>query len=682
MAICVLSGQGRPLSTDFVLGALTHQMQRRLPHLPGRGNNRLYLGNGSVFYVDCGSHPEIASAECRTPTDAVANLLAGLKLVAQMASRLPDVLDAGATPSIFRTNVDYAGRVSWGFHENYCGNRRVYNYIDWLTPHIVTRLVFTGSGGLDPFSPGIRYSLSPRVAFINAAVSGVATSGERAIFNTRDQSLANGYSRIHVIAGNLCCSENSLFLTIGTTALIVALAELAPHCALKIIDPIAAMRSCAHHPFKALRVQLKGIKTWMTAAGVQRYLLDTIENRLDHRWPEWAPAVCKAWRDALDDLESPSMSQSRFDWPLKHALFNREMQRHGLTQETVDAASDVLESISAASPPVDADVRNLDCSAIQIMRRNGILSRTAIKRAERMLAAHGLCWSHIDAVAALRTQLCRLDMQFGELLNGVHATLTQKSLIPDHRVVTDQMINHAMTEAPLGSRATLRAHWIKKLSRHHTPYQCDWDCIVGPDGHLNLSDPFACHAEFAPCARKPADGNGALEYLTWRMQALSAYLEGDYAAATRLLRQCMIVEFETESCHCHLARIAITQGPEHFSLAVKETSAAWAQRTAAPAYVVPRILWLRLALSYVLPPGVHGFGPPRLNLAYLKSALDVPRCEMEWTMDPVLAVLTPLVNAEQLALLTALVAACGDACYVPALDEHPAWHAARPRPVR
>jgi hypothetical protein len=55
---------------------------------------------------------------------------------------------------------------------------------------------------------------------------------------------------------------------------------------------------------------------------------------------------------------------------------------------------------------------------------------------------------------------------------------------------------------------------------------------------------------------------------------------------------------------------------------------------------------------------------------------------MEWTMDPVLAVLTPLVNAEQLALLTALVAACGDACYVPALDEHPAWHAARPRPVR
>ena len=76
-------------------------------------NNRLYLGNGGVFYVDCGDHPEYATPECVTPAEAVSHLRAGERLVERLAHIAGEEL-AADTIMVSRTNVDYRGREHFG----------------------------------------------------------------------------------------------------------------------------------------------------------------------------------------------------------------------------------------------------------------------------------------------------------------------------------------------------------------------------------------------------------------------------------------------------------------------------------------------------------------------------------------------------------------------------------------
>jgi len=78
------------------------------------------------------------------------------------------------------------------------------------------------------------------------------------------------------------------------------------------------------------KVQVKrGTRELMTAAQIQRHLLACIEPRVGWAgFPDWAGEVCAAWKQALDLVEMQAIDESRaFDWPLKFALFRREIAR-------------------------------------------------------------------------------------------------------------------------------------------------------------------------------------------------------------------------------------------------------------------------------------------------------------------------------------------------------------------
>ena len=230
---------------------------------------------------------------------------------------------------------------------------------NWLVPHLVSRIAYTGSGGLDPLSPGIRLSISPRVAHIDHVVSAESTSS-RGIFHTRDESLATGYTRIHVLAGDNACSQRSTWLKIGTTALIVAFADAEGSDAhwITLLDPVEAMQGFARDVRHRTKVRLKrGSTVLMTAVEIQRWLLSRIEVRAGgDRFPDWAAAVCDAWKQALDLIESPAIEHSHaLDWPLKFGLFRREIVRRGFTEPVISAWSEALERLSRSVPPDAAE---------------------------------------------------------------------------------------------------------------------------------------------------------------------------------------------------------------------------------------------------------------------------------------------------------------------------------------
>ena len=111
--------EGRALPTGAVVGALAQVAQRTLAYLPG-GGSRMFLASGGLFYVDCGNHPEVATPECTTPSEAVCHLRAGERMVARLASLARDELKAEAV-LVCRSNVDYSG-ATWGCHESILGN--------------------------------------------------------------------------------------------------------------------------------------------------------------------------------------------------------------------------------------------------------------------------------------------------------------------------------------------------------------------------------------------------------------------------------------------------------------------------------------------------------------------------------------------------------------------------------
>jgi hypothetical protein len=137
---------------------------------------------------------------------------------------------------------------------------------------------------------------------------------------------------------------------------------------------------------------------------------------------------------------------------------------------------------------------------IDFLHAHGYLSTDVIRKARRLLAEQGLSWSGLDEFIELRRELCAIDVWFGELTTGIFESLDQKGVIPDHRVVTETEIRSASVEAPLGTRAAVRARWIEHLSDRRDRYVCGWSGISGEYAQLNLSDPFATEARWERAA--------------------------------------------------------------------------------------------------------------------------------------------------------------------------------------
>lgn len=165
--------------------------------------------------------------------------------------------------------------------------------------------------------------------------------------------------------------------------------------------------------------------------------------------------------------------------------------------------------------------------------------------------------------------------------------------------------------------------------------------------------------------------------LELRTLALACYKIGDYSRARDLLKRVLEHQFELPSTHCHLARIGILSGRE--GEARDHAKKAWEYRSEAQPYVLPRILWLQLALAFLQNSRCKSSDPiPQELLGRLKAALQSPDAHVEWSMDPVLAHLKSKIPPEVHELLAALVAALSDRAKLADLDRFPAWRAAKP----
>ena len=127
-------------------------------------SSNVFLENGSRLYLDVGSHPEYATAECDSLTQLVTHDRAGERilegLVADAERRLQEEGIHGDI-YLFKNNTDSAGN-SYGCHENYLVERdgEFSKFTDVLIPFLVSRQVYAGAGKVLQTARGAMYCIA------------------------------------------------------------------------------------------------------------------------------------------------------------------------------------------------------------------------------------------------------------------------------------------------------------------------------------------------------------------------------------------------------------------------------------------------------------------------------------------------------------------------------------------
>ena len=400
---------GRGLSADEVARYLFRKVVAW-----GRSSN-VFLRNGSRLYLDVGSHPEYATAECDDWRQLVTHDRAGERILEGLVSDAQQRLEHEGLPGrihLFKNNTDSAGN-SYGCHENYLVRRQgdFARLSDVLVPFLITRQVLTGAGKVLATPRGAVYCLSQRADHIWEAVSS-ATTRSRPIINTRDEPHADAehYRRLHVIVGDSSMSEVTTALKIASTDLLLSMIEAGvPMRDVALENPMRAIREISHDTTGSAPITLASGRTTTALDLQEQYLAKVRDHVAEHLDPSpLTKRVLELWERGLHAVRSGRLDlvERELDWVIKLRLIERYQAKHGL-----DLA--------------DPRVARLDLAYHDISRSHGLYN---------MLAARGM----VD------------------------------------RVVTDLEVFEATAVPPQSTRAKLRGDFVRAAQEARRDYTVDW----------------------------------------------------------------------------------------------------------------------------------------------------------------------------------------------------------------
>lgn len=298
------------------------------------------LTNGARYYVDH-AHPEISTPECRGIREAVVYDRAAEEIVRRSMEYSRSVLADDVELLLYKNNSDGKGN-SYGCHENYLIDRGVPfgRLVADITPHFVTRQVFTGAGKVGSEEPGtsaadVPFQISQRADFFEEEV-GLETTLKRPIVNTRDEPHCDPvkYRRLHVIVGDANMSEVATYLKLGTTAIVLTMIEDDTFPSdLALANPVPAIRIVSHDPSLTRTIGLRDGRR-MTALDVQWSILEAARRHQKKRGfdsVEDADDVLNRWEQVLAGLASDrSTVADVVDWVAKERVVRAYADRHSI----------------------------------------------------------------------------------------------------------------------------------------------------------------------------------------------------------------------------------------------------------------------------------------------------------------------------------------------------------------
>ncbi|PID53591.1 MAG: Pup--protein ligase [Micrococcales bacterium] len=312
----------------------------------GRSSN-VFLPNGSRLYLDVGSHPEYATAECDRWEDVIAQDRAGEEILHDLVGDAQERMAAEELSGdiyLFKNNTDSAGN-SYGCHENYLVGRlgEFSRLSEVLLPFLVTRQIVVGAGKVLSTPRGALYCYSQRADHVWEGVSS-ATTRSRPIINTRDEPHADAelYRRLHVIVGDSSMAEPTLLVKIASTDLVLRVIEAGASIRdFTLENPIRAIREISHDFTGTATVRLASGRS-VRAADIQAEYFNRVEDylRANADPNPLAQQAMDLWRRGIEAVQTQDHSgvDTELDWAIKHRLISRYQERNGLTLSSPQVA--------------------------------------------------------------------------------------------------------------------------------------------------------------------------------------------------------------------------------------------------------------------------------------------------------------------------------------------------------
>ncbi|GAA1252947.1 Pup--protein ligase [Janibacter melonis] len=400
----------------------------------GRSSN-VFLGNGARLYLDVGSHPEYATAECDDLLDLIAHDRAGELVVQQLVDDAQTRLaedEVDGEIYVFKNNVDSAGN-SYGCHENFLVARTddFGAITEGLLPFLISRQLVAGTGKVMSTSQGPVFSVSQRADHIWEGVSS-ATTRSRPIINTRDEPHADAerYRRMHVIVGDSTMTETTTLLKVGSASLVLRMLESGVRMDhLRLENPIRAIRDISLDITGRATVRLADGRQMSGLELQQAYLAGVLE-LVEREGIDDAVTtqVVELWQRTLTAIETDRLDlvATEVDWVVKHRLLDAYAASRGVGME-------------------DPRIAQLD------------------------LAYHDI------------------DPQ-----RGVHHVLQRAGRVA--RVVDDARVAAAVDTPPQTTRARLRGDFVRAAREHGRDFTVDWVHLKLNDATqrtILCKDPFA-----------------------------------------------------------------------------------------------------------------------------------------------------------------------------------------------
>ena len=307
-------------------------------------SSNVFTRGGARLYLDVGSHPEFATAECDRLEDVLAQDRAGELVMADLAEQANARLAATGVPGrihLLKNNRDSEGN-GFGCHENYLVRRRgdFWNDARTLIPHLVTRQILVGAGHIAAdgdtrrAADGLRaYVFSQRADQMWDAVSS-ATTRARPLINTRDEPHADAerYRRMHVIVGDSNIAQGSTLLKVAAMDLLLDYLEHGGELGdLALADPMRAIRDTCHDMSGGVLLERSDGRT-ITPLEVQAEHLGRLRDHVAQGVEVTAlhEAALDLWERGLQALrlQQPELVDKELDWAVKHRLLTRYCQRH------------------------------------------------------------------------------------------------------------------------------------------------------------------------------------------------------------------------------------------------------------------------------------------------------------------------------------------------------------------
>ncbi|WP_244963233.1 Pup--protein ligase [Actinomyces trachealis] len=328
------TGGPAPLDADHAARELFNPLVQR------HRSTNIFTSGGSRLYLDVGSHPEYATAECDRLADLLAQDRAGEIIMARLAEQANQHLAEQEVPGrihLLKNNLDAEG-TGFGCHENYLVHRRgnFWNDARALVPHLVTRQILVGAGHIDVDPAGnrpARYVFSQRADQMHDAVSS-ATTRARPLINTRDEPHADAkhFRRMHVIVGDSNIAQGSTLLKVGQMDLLLDYLEQGGELSdLALAEPMRAIRDTCYDLSGSAQLELASGQT-ITALELQEEQLHRVAAHCEHL--DLDPLqrdVLSLWERGLQALrdQDPSTVATELDWAAKLTLLHRYQDRTG-----------------------------------------------------------------------------------------------------------------------------------------------------------------------------------------------------------------------------------------------------------------------------------------------------------------------------------------------------------------